>query len=212
MSATVDMRVLELLASRICHDLISPIGATGNGLELMEDDADGEALKLSQMSCRRALALLEFFRLAYGAAGNDAAIRWDAVKTLGDGLIEGSKTTLNWSPAPAGVVLPAGMVKLALNLVMMATETLPRGGEIGIALMPSPGWLAAVATARGRDVRLTGEISAVLATGADPTSQLTARSVHCFFTARLAEAFGGRLEATTLPTPAVRFAVALPVG
>ena len=89
MGIKVELRILELLASRICHDLISPIGAVGNGLELLEDagpDMSGDALKLSANCVRKASALLEFFRMAYGTAGSDAGLRWDAAKQLADGL------------------------------------------------------------------------------------------------------------------------------
>lgn len=214
MGAKVDLRVLELLASRVCHDLISPIGAVGNGLELLEDagpEMSGDALQLSVNCVRRASALLEFFRMAYGAAGSDAGLRWDAAKPLATGLLEGAKTTLAWSPVPVGLSEPRGSAKLALNLVLLGTEMLPRGGEIAVGLQAAGSRLAVTATANGRDARIPEEIAVAIAADPGAPPALTAKTVHAFFTARLAEVFGGRLEAA-LQAPAVRLTVTLPAG
>src|SRR5262245_5700238 len=137
MGVKVELRIMELLASRICHDLISPIGAVGNGLELLEeadDEMSAEALKLSVGCVRRASALLEFFRMAYGTAGSDSGLRWEAAKSLAEGLVEGPKTTLVWGAPPAGLNVPAAAPKLALNLVLLGMEVLPRGGESTVGL------------------------------------------------------------------------------
>ncbi|MGE0116955.1 MAG: histidine phosphotransferase family protein [Dongiaceae bacterium] len=202
MGVIIELRVLELLASRICHDLISPIGAIGNGLELLEDadpDMSGDALKLSANCVRKASALLEFFRMAYGTAGSDAGLRWDAAKQLAEGLLEGGKIALVWTPVPAGVALPPLAPKLALNLALLATEMLPRGGEIVVALQPADGRAVLSAVAGGREARIPEEIAAAMAAVAESVPPLTARTVHGFFTARLAEASGGRLEVVAQP-------------
>ncbi len=214
MGVKVDLRVLELLASRICHDLISPIGAVGNGLELLEDagdDMSGDALKLSVNCVRRASALLEFFRMAYGTAGSDTGLRWETAKQLAEGLVDGPKTTLVWSAAPAGLNVPPAAPKLALNLMLLGTEMLPRGGEIAVALQGAGSRLIVSAVASGRDARLPEEVGAAMAAPADPTPPLTARTVHAFFTARLAEGVGGRLEATAQPA-AVRLSASIPAA
>src|SRR5262249_43227789 len=214
MGVKVDLRVLELLASRICHDLISPIGAVGNGLELLEDagdDMSGDALKLSVNCVRRASALLEFFRMAYGAAGSDAGLRWEAAKQLAEGLVDGPKTTLAWGLAPAGLSVPAAAPKLALNLALLGTEMLPRGGEIAVALQGAGSRLVLSALASGRDARLSDEVAAAIAAPADAPPALTARTVHGFFAARLAEVAGGRLEAVAQPS-AVRLSVSIPAA
>jgi histidine phosphotransferase ChpT len=214
MGVRVDLRVLELLASRVCHDLISPIGAVGNGLELLEDaddDMSDDALKLSLNCVRRASALLEFFRMAYGTAGSDAGLRWEAAKQLAEGLLDGPKTTLIWGPAPAGLNVPAAAPKLALNLVLLGTEMLPRGGEIAVALQAAGSRLIVSVVASGRDARLPEEVGAAMAAPADPPPPLTARTVHGFFTARLAEAAGGRLEAVA-QAPGVRLSASIPAA
>jgi histidine phosphotransferase ChpT len=213
MGVKVDLRVLELMASRVCHDLISPIGAVGNGLELLEDagpDMSGDALKLSANCVRKASALLEFFRMAYGAAGGDAGLPWPQAHQLAAGMLEGSKVALAWGAAPSTATLPAGTAKLALNLVLLGVDMLPRGGEIGVALQVTDGRLLLSATANGRDARVSDDMSTAIAPGAEPARPLTAKTVHGFFTARLAESLGGRLESAAQPS-AVRLSVAVPL-
>jgi histidine phosphotransferase ChpT len=216
MRVNVDLRVLELLASRVCHDLISPIGAIGNGLELIEEGGDvemtGEALKLSVNCVRRASAILEFFRMAYGAAGSGGALTWDGARGLAAGLVEGSRVTLGWTPPPTGLTLPAGTAKLALNMVLLAAEMLPRGGEVRVSLEPAPGRLAVTVTATGQDAKIPAEIATALAAGTEAASSLTAKTVHGYFTARLADAFGGRLDLAPLPPSSVRLSAGLALG
>jgi histidine phosphotransferase ChpT len=214
MGVKVDLRVLELLASRVCHDLISPIGAVGNGLELLEDADDemsADALKLSVNCVRRASALLEFFRMAYGTAGSDTGLRWEAAKLLAEGLVEGPKTTLVWGAPPAGLNVPAAAPKLALNLVLLGMEVLPRGGEITVGLQGAGNRLTVSALATGRDARLPDEVAAAIAAAAEAPPALTARTVHGFFVARLAEGAGGRLEAAAQPS-AVRLSASIPAA
>jgi len=213
MGVKVDLRILELLASRICHDLISPIGAVGNGLELLEDadpDMSGDALTLSANCVRKASALLEFFRMAYGTAGSDAGLRWDAAKQLAEGLLDGGKIVLVWPPLPTGLAAPPLAPKLALNLVLLGTEMLPRGGEIVVGLEPAGTRVTLSATASGRDARLPEEIAAAIAAGAEPPP-LTARTVHAFFTACLAEGLGGRLDPSVQPS-GMRVSVSIPAA
>jgi histidine phosphotransferase ChpT len=214
MVVKVDLRVLELLASRVCHDLISPIGAVGNGLELLEDADDemsADALKLSVNCVRRASALLEFFRMAYGTAGSDTGLRWEAAKQLAEGLIDGPKMTLAWGAAPAGLNVPPMAPKLALNLMLLGMEVLPRGGEISVLLQGAGSRLVVSAVASGRDARLPDEVAAAMAAPADPPPPLTARTVHGFFTARLAEVAGGKLEAAAQPS-SVRLSASIPAA
>jgi histidine phosphotransferase ChpT len=214
MGVKVELRILELLASRICHDLISPIGAVGNGLELLEDaspDMSGDALKLSANCVRKASALLEFFRMAYGTAGSDVGLRWDAARQLADGLLEGGKTVLIWPPLPAGFTAPPMAPKVALNLVLLGTEMLPRGGEIVVSLQPAGARVTVSTTASGRDARLPDEIASAIAGGTEPALPLTARTVHAYFTARLGESVGGRLEPSTEPS-GVRISLSIPAA
>ena len=111
-----------LLCSRVCHDLISPVGAIVNGLEVLEEDKDEEtktfALDLIKKSAGQASAKLQFCRLAFGAAGSAGAqIELGDAEKAARGLIEDGKTTIVWNP-PRELV-PKNRAKLLLNMLMV---------------------------------------------------------------------------------------------
>jgi len=188
MSVTVDLRVLELLSSRLCHELISPVGAINNGIELMdEDDPDfvKDATKLIANSARTAGKRLDFYRFAYGSgrAGTGREV------TLG--LLESGKSRCDWD---AGVsALSVEWQRVACNMVVLATEALPRGGSVQVS--PAVGKPGVVVTATGDAINLTPEMRAVVA-GATNIADLTARTVHAYYTGKLAEALGVQLTLT----------------
>src|SRR6202051_2113506 len=120
-----------LLCSRVCHDLISPVGAIVNGLEVLEESKDEEtktfALDLIKKSAQQASARLQFCRLAFGAAGSaGAAIDLGAAQGVARGFLEDGKTRLEWNLPRE--LLPKNRVKLLLNLLLLAGQTIPRGG------------------------------------------------------------------------------------
>src|SRR5437667_2850796 len=124
-----------LLCSRVCHDLISPTGAIVNGLEVLEDGGDAEtktfALDLIKKSARTASARLQFCRLAFGAAGSAGAqIDLGDAQTMARGHIEDGKITITWN-LPR-LLLPKNRVKLLLNMLIIAQQTIPRGGTLTI--------------------------------------------------------------------------------
>src|SRR5262245_5088476 len=212
MAVQVELRVVELMASKICHDLISPVGAIGNGLELMEDD-DGdtakEALQLSQNCVRRASALLELFRMSYGTAGSDTGLGWEAAKALATGFLAGTKMSLSWQALPAGVTPPPGATKLLLNLVVLGGDMLPRGGQIAVGVAAGPGGMALKAVASGQDARVSDDVSAVLK-GAIAVPALSAKTVHGYFSQRFAESLGTRIEVAAAAPGSVTLAAMLP--
>lgn len=188
MAATVGMRVMELINARLCHELISPVGAINNGVELMsEEDADPDfqrdAMKLVATSAKTAGHRLNFYRFAYGSGrgstGKDAAL----------GLLEGGKVKADWSDAASALAME--WQRLACNMVVIAVEALPRGGTLQIG--PGEGGKGVVVNASGDSVNLTAELRAAVADGAD-IDALTARTVHGYYTARVAESVGARLE------------------
>src|ERR1700733_12413257 len=118
-----------LIASRICHDVISPVGAINNGLEVLEDEQDEDmrkiAMELVKKSARQASAKLQFCRLAFGAAGSAGAeIDTGDAESVARGFIEGEKVTLIWNLPRQ--LLPKNRVKLLLNLTMIAANAIPR--------------------------------------------------------------------------------------
>jgi histidine phosphotransferase ChpT len=188
MAVTVGMRVMELINARLCHELISPVGAINNGVELMaEEDADADfqrdAMKLVASSAKAAGHRLNFYRFAYGSGrgstGKDAAL----------GLLEGGKVKAEWTDAASA--LPIEWQRLACNMVVLAAEALPRGGSLQVAAGPDGKGI--VVNASGDSVNLTAELRAALADDAT-VDALTARTVHGYYTARVAEALGARIE------------------
>jgi histidine phosphotransferase ChpT len=213
MAVQVELRVLELMASKICHDLISPVGAIGNGLELLEDDGGGdtskEALALSQNCVRRASALLELFRMSYGTAGSDSGLAWDAAKSLASNFLAGTKMTVTWPPLPVGTPVPPGANKLLLNLVVLAGDTLPRGGQVAVAFAPGPRGHVLRVTASGQDARISDDLTAVL-NGAIAVPALSAKTVHAYFSQRVAESLGSRIQAAVTAPGSVALTAELP--
>jgi histidine phosphotransferase ChpT len=154
MEPTIELRVAELLASRLCHDLVSPVGAVNSGIELLTefgDDPDGESMGLISTSARTASEKLQFFRIAYGNAGTGANI------PLGDGLrlIEpvcaNQRTTVALDDTTGNTMPGAGAVKLLLNVAVIAGECLPRGGELRVAVDAE---MRAQVTAAGQGARI----------------------------------------------------------
>jgi histidine phosphotransferase ChpT len=126
-----------LVASRVCHDVISPVGAIVNGLELMEDGADQAttelALDLIRKSAKTASARLQFCRIAFGAAGSaGSAIDTRDAHQVATNFLNDDRTTIDWHIPPA--FLPKNRVKLLLNLLMLAAGAIPRGGVIKVEM------------------------------------------------------------------------------
>ena len=123
-----------LLCSRVCHDIISPVGAINNGLELLDEGgADADAMNLIRISARNASARLQFARLAFGAAGS-AGMLIDTGDAEGVAIafLKNEKPELVWNGKRA--LLPKNKVKLLLNLILIANAAIPRGGKITVAL------------------------------------------------------------------------------
>ena len=160
MAFQIDMRVAELLASRLCHDLVGPIGAVNNGMELLEDEDLGmseDAIQLSATSARQAANLLQFYRLAYGMASGRIGGDLGDLRDLATGFLASSKTTLDWTLGQPAGDLPEGLGKLLLNLIALGEECLPRGGTIGVTLFEGAAGLETAVTARGTGARLRDE-------------------------------------------------------
>jgi histidine phosphotransferase ChpT len=194
MAVLQDMRVLELLASRICHDLISPVGAIGNGLELLEEmgaQVGEEAVKLIGHSSEQASRRLKLFRVCYGAAGADGNLTCDDVLTTARDYLAGSRVSLSWEAAPLKSIpdLPKGTAKVLLNAVLIAVEALVHGGTINV--LRECNTLSIQAEGRGAGQRseawpaLNGDI---------PTSELSARSIHPHVTRCFADHYGVKIE------------------
>lgn len=212
MQVQIDMRVAELLASRLCHDLVGPVGAINNGLELLEEDdqeISGEAMELVADSARRAAAALQFYRYAFGMAGARMAGQLDEVRALAARHLANGTVSLEWSlPEPAPEA-PADLAKLLLNLVLLGGESLPRGGALSVAVRAGPDGLEASVAASGPGAALREEARPALAAEA-ALEELTPRGVQAYFTRLLARRLGSDLRLDTSAPDRVRLSVAVP--
>src|SRR5438309_3241729 len=169
MSGPVALDALDLaalLCSRVCHDLISPTGAIVNGLEVLDEkDSDQEtrnfALDLIKKSARTASARLQFCRLAFGAAGSAGAqIDLSDAESMARGFIEDGKVKLGWSVPRA--LLPKNRVKLLLNMLVIATQTIPRGGTLTVESTGEGETMGFRITAAGLNARIPQAVPGLL--------------------------------------------------
>jgi histidine phosphotransferase ChpT len=190
-SAPDALELAALLCSRVCHDLISPVGAIVNGLEVLDDNPKPEdrdfALDLIRKSAKTASARLQFCRLAFGAAGSSGAqIDLGDAQNMSRGHIEDGKTTIAWN-LPR-LLLPKNRVKLLLNMMVIAQQTIPRGGTLTVDPIGEGETMSFRVTATGLNARLPQNIADLLA--AAPASGVDAHAVQPHYTRLLAEACG----------------------
>ncbi len=212
MDLKIDIRVAELLASRLCHDLVGPIGAVSNGIELMQDESFGmadDALSLAAKSAEQASYVLQFFRLAYGMAGHRQGSDFGPVRELVAGFLSHSKAELDWSSDPVPEGAPDGTAKLLLNMVALAAEALPRGGTVGVTMGDGSAGYELEVKAVGADAGLRQEAEAALSDDI-AVEDLTPRNVHGYFTKLMAKRLGGNMRAEQIGRGALRLAATFP--
>jgi len=146
MTQEVDARLIELLCARLCHDLVGPVSAIGNGMELVTEFGEemrGEALALIAQSASEAARRLQFFRVAFGsAAGADGrSIPIAEARARAIALPLGGKVRLEWPEVAAGgePEFSRAAVKLLLNLILVAVDAVSGSGTVRVQLSPPGG-------------------------------------------------------------------------
>ena len=182
----IELRVLELLCARFCHEMVSPVGAIGNGVELLDEDDPEfvkQAIELIGQSARTASRRLQFYRFAYGTAPTAAST---TPRDLLMAFLEGGKVAADWEPAVSSLSLE--WQRLACNLAVIATEMLPRGGRIALrsAGPAGPGFSVEAA---GETVLVNRDVVTALA-GQASVAELNSRTIHGHVTAKFAEQLG----------------------
>jgi histidine phosphotransferase ChpT len=190
----IDMRVLELLSSKLCHDLVSPVSAINNGVELIEDIGGSvveEAMKLIGDSAQHASRRLRLFRIAYGRAGSEENLGVKDVRQIAEQYIAGGKVTLTWPAEQPSEALASkrGFLKVLLNLIILAEETLAYGGTVTLGAAPGAPDSGCRLEIAGRNTQLNPSIAAALE-GTALIEDLTPRSVQAYVTGRFAAHFG----------------------
>ena len=195
MSGPIALEGLDLaalLCSRVCHDLISPVGAIMNGLEVMEDGKDEEtskfAMDLIKKSAQTASSKLQFCRLAFGAAGSAGAqIDTGDAEKVTRGLMEDEKTKLAWN-LPR-VLMAKNRVKLVLNMMLLAAQAIPRGGQLTVDPVGEGETMGFRVSATGLNARVPAAVPPLLA-GGSSEHPVDAHAIQPFYTSLLAKNCG----------------------
>jgi histidine phosphotransferase ChpT len=194
-AAPDELELAALLCSKVCHDVISPVGAITNGLEVLDDEADEEtrgfAMDLIRRSATRASASLLFARLAYGAAGSAGAeLSLGELHEVAVGYVGSEKVTLAWQSPDGGLAKDAG--RLLLNFLVIAQHAIPRGGTISVAVAEPLDAPVLTVRCAGEGARVppgTPELVAGVVSG----DGVDARSVQPYFTGLLARRLGAEV-------------------
>ena len=211
----IDMRVMELLSSKICHDLVSPVSAINNGVELIEDIGGSvvdEAMKLIGNSAGHAARRLRLFRMAYGRAGSEENLGIKDVRQTVEQYLSTGKTMAAWAddqPSPESAT-QRGFLKVLANMMILAEEILAYGGVATLRSV-SEGIGCRVEIV-GRGAQLNDAFRAALE-GTVPIEELSPRTIQPYIVGQYAAAFGlilkhdqpapDRLDLALLAKPAV---------
>ncbi len=178
-----------LLCSRVCHDIISPVGAINNGLELLDEGgADEDAMNLIRQSAVNASAKLQFARIAFGAAGSAGMlIDTGDAEAVATAFLRNEKPELSWSGTRA--LLPKNKVKLLLNLILVANASIPRGGKLSVKLEDTETQPRFTLTTSGPMLRVPPKFLE-LHSGHQPEDPIDAHSVQPYYTLLFAREAG----------------------
>lgn len=212
-----DLKLASLLCTRLCHDLVGPVGAVNNGIELLSDPSGGledEVVELLGRSAGEAARRLRFFRAAFGLPGNtggDGGV--DDARTVARALFEEGKVTLDWPDGtpPPSAAADARLGQLLLNMILCAAETLPRGGNVAVRSSADAGGLTVRVAATGPGAKVGDDLRAALG-GAGDIGSIDLRSAQPYLTARLAAAVGAALDLAQPSADAAELAATLASG
>lgn len=191
-------RLAAFIASRICHDLISPVASVNSALELLDEPGDAEmkaqAEQLLQNGAESAGARIQLLRYAFGSAGlsNTAADRHE-VRQIVEGFMKSHKPSVEWEIDTAH--FSCGHARVLMNLVIMATAAIPRGGVVVLKVQNDSEGLSVIAQARGPKARLSEFVETALA-GEVPEEGWSARTIQPLFAKMVSDDLGGTIAAT----------------
>lgn len=208
---SISVETLELLASKICHDLISPIGAVNNGLEIFEEmgpDAGEDVTDLISFSASQASAKLKAYRMAYGAGGADANIRVDDVYNAIQEIVgPENKVSQDWSASDkvAPELPPKALCKILICCLLLAKECLPKGGSLKVHGEEGK----TIVSAHGPDAKLKeGFAESLILQIAQ--ADLKPGMTHPYITGLLAQHYGFEALADEPGTDEARFTIVYP--
>ncbi len=202
----------SLLCSRLCHDLLSPVGALNNGIELLADENDPEmraqVLELLGDSARASANKLKFFRLAFGAAGGfgDLIDTREARLALEGLFSANSRMELGWMVTEASLPKPA--VKVLLNLALIAGDALVRGGKLDVGAEQRGDTTEIVIRAEGERLILDAELRGALA-GTTAEADIAPRAAAAWLAHRIVTDSGGDIQVSPPDAPQLLFGATL---
>lgn len=190
-----DLELAALISSKICHDVIGPVGAIYNGLEILAEDPDEEAktyaMTVIQGVTQQASARLQFARFAFGAAGSAGAlIDLGTAEQISRGFVGDEKHKLVWRGFPGHMAKEK--VKLLLNLIAVAITALPHGGEIEVMMSGTPEAPNFVVRCRGKSARAPRHLGEFIS--GEDVPALDAMTIQAYYTWRLADSAGMTLS------------------
>ena len=198
----------SLLCSRLCHDLLSPVGALNNGLELLADENDpamrARCLELLADSAKASANKLKFFRLAFGAAGGfgENVDPREAHQALAGLFGDNHRVKLGWLVEEP--TLPKGAVKVLLNIAMIAGDALVRGGQLDIGAEMVDGHVEIVVRGEGPRIVLDDEMRGAL-NGTSGNGAVTPRAAAAHLARALVVENGGLLQISEPDAPVLMF-------
>jgi histidine phosphotransferase ChpT len=205
----------SLLCSRLCHDLLSPVGALNNGVELLADEHDPEmrarCLELLNESARASANKLKFFRLAFGAAGGfGETVDTREAQAAIEGLFgENHRVNVGWMVEDP--VLPKQAIKVLMNLSLIGGDALIRGGQLDIGAEIVDGAIEIVVRADGPRIVLDPELRGALAGGREEVP-ITPRAAAAFLAHELVVQHGGELQVSPPESEVLLFGASFPIG
>jgi len=198
----------SLLCSRLCHDLLSPVGALNNGLELLADETDPamrqRCLDLLSDSAKASANKLKFFRLAFGAAGGfgDRVDTREAQGAIAGLFGDSHRVKVGWMVEDP--TLPKGAIKVLLNLVLIAGDALVRGGQLDVGAEQRDDHVEIVVRGEGARIVLDDELRSAL-TGTAGDAPVTPRAAAAHLARALVVENGGSLQISPPDAPVLMF-------
>ena len=187
----------SLISSRICHDLISPIGALNTAIEVLDDTESKEmhedALKLIKLAASEASAKLSYLRIALGTNSTSKGfMNLDELKLITENMFNTEKFSFNWDMGE--IKLEKSIARILLNILMLAIQSIPRGGKVTIKIEEKYDKLKLVTSANGIKSRLDKQTEDAFK-GILPSEEIDGRVIQSFFTGILIDNLNGRIEA-----------------
>src|SRR3569623_3165076 len=205
-------KIASLLCSRLCHDLLSPVGALNNGLELLADEHDPEmrqrCLELLAESAKASANKLKFFRLAFGAAGGfgETSDTREARAAIEGLFAANHRVERGWLIEDP--TLPKGGIKVLLNLALLAGDALIRGGQLDIGAEYNDGMVEIVVRAEGPRIILDAELGQALL-GESGGNVVTPRAAAAYLVRALVTEGGGAVQVSDAGEPTLLFGAAV---